>query len=328
MLDVGCNFYKAWYYAKTDTVTTSLGICDQPSGCVYGQQVASGYTQNIPLQLQPWNNLVDWTGAPVGASVYQLDPGYVDGFGAPIQNQTMWGWDTYTAAFAGLTSVACSGPLTCTAVGAAQTFSGQAGRTNYDGYSTILTTFDGGFSWQQYDFKAAATAAQKNFTAGVAPTADLNKVFFANNKVGWAVGGDWLGNNGIILETTDAGVTWHTTTPNPIQLNQMYQYEAIPYPPWATAVVNTAPLIPPGGALKDTQRGFWPGADPTTTTAPGYSTAGKSVYIPAELCDGTTRNNGISYGAWRGLPRDGPTSQASSCVAALRSLAFLFFLPD
>lgn len=298
MLDVGCVFYKAWFYAKTQPVSTTSGICDNPSGCVYGQTVAPGYSQNIPLTLQPWA-VKDWQGNPLSFDVYQLDPNYRDLNGNPYVNTTMWGWDTYTASFPGLTSVACSGPLTCTAVGAAQIATGIASRANYDSKSTILTTTDGGFSWKQYDFTAAAAAAPQNFTNGAAPTADLNKVFFNNDGTGWAVGGDYVGNNGVILETKDGGLTWHSTNVNQVQMNQIYQYEVIPKPAVATLV--------------DTIRGYFPGADPTvaTTLSNGYITPGQSVYIPASLCDGQMRSNGITYGALGLTRRSCPLSRAA-----------------
>lgn len=171
VLDVGCNFYTAWYYAKTQRGNTGTGICDNSDACVYGQTVGVGYSNSNPLTVQPWANLVDWTNTAVTVQVNQLDPAYVDPSLNPgYVNSTMWGWDAFTASFPGLTSVACSGPNFCVAVGAAQ--STAQPNTNLRGKSTLLTTSDGGFSWNQYDFTAALT----NFSRTGVPTADLNKV--------------------------------------------------------------------------------------------------------------------------------------------------------
>lgn len=80
---------------------------------------------------------------------------------------------------------------------------------------TILTTAEGGFTWQQRD-------------SGIGTDANFSRVHFVNSKTAIAVGGypPLLGETaGIIVRTTDAGATWVTlaTIPGALVFDVAFQ---------------------------------------------------------------------------------------------------------
>jgi photosystem II stability/assembly factor-like uncharacterized protein len=76
---------------------------------------------------------------------------------------------------------------------------GWAVGSDYAGDNTLLHTDDGGAHW---------TVQGPGYLGGNS----LVEVSFANSNVGWAVAEDW---NGVILSTTDGGLTWTTkSVPN------------------------------------------------------------------------------------------------------------------
>ena len=297
LLDAGGNYYSAWYWAKTQDYNTVCpgtptarpgcplnGACGSVGYCVYGQTLPASYGYTTPLTTNSTLNAL-------GQVQYQVDPVYAAAVGANSpQNVTYWGWNVFAGGvFPGIVSVACASPVSCTAVGSASVVASgtppatYSGTNAFGGQSTLLTTRDGGFSWTQYNFVTAANANPSAFPVNGPPSCDLNKVFFANSFIGFAVGGDAWGNNGCILKTTDGGTTWTEQVPPNIQFSQMYQ------------VVDTTGACVTGSVLGTPALQCWNTTFTGTTGVNLLSGGITGVYVPSYNCDGNVKTNNVTY---------------------------------
>jgi len=277
ILDVGGVYNTAWSYAKTAS-STACG----PGTCVYGQEMLGGST--IPL-VQTTNNAANTTYQPNTAAA----------------QTPYWGFEVFTAAFPGIVSVSCASPAICTAVGAAQTgapgvfasgglptaaATGTAA-SPWPNYPTMLQTTDGGFSWSFYELPLS----NGTNTSAVVPI-DLNKVYYATASVGWAVGGDYYGNNGRIYYTGNGGASWTEQYPAEVaQYTQMYQVPQAKFPgqtsseTFESSAFNVGPFTSLQGG-----NGFGLGQGSSTE-----STHFQALYVPVSSCAGDVKQNNITY---------------------------------
>ena len=71
----------------------------------------------------------------------------------------------------------------------------------FAGGDNIYKTTDGGVTWKTMTIESHVGSV------------GITDIFFIDRKYGWAVGGGWIFDNGIILNTVDGGATWQYNDP-------------------------------------------------------------------------------------------------------------------